>query len=138
MEDGKFFLSGSMCLNDIYDALNAKHSAFSKSEKNGKVYFNVKGWFSVEPDKIGQNLSILVNSRKDAPEEEKKKNLYIGNMKIQATGGSPLTDKDAENITKAIADAAGGLSASAPSSTHSATNVAQGQVPVIVGDGLPF
>lgn len=92
------FLTGSLCLNDILDALKANHSAFYKSEKNGKTYINIKEWINDEPDEYGRHASIQLNSAKDAPEAEQKKRIYLGNLKIMPTGGTAVTSDEAKNM----------------------------------------
>ena len=36
------FFTGSICLTDLIEQAKKKHSAFSKSERNGKIYARVK------------------------------------------------------------------------------------------------
>lgn len=76
---------GSLCLTDILAKAKEKHSAFSRSEKNGKAYMNVVVFQNDEPDQYGNDFSVQLGVSKDAPESEKK--IYIGNMKYQASSG---------------------------------------------------
>jgi len=85
-------MHGSICLTDLGDAYKANHSAFNKSEKNGKVYANIAVWMNDEPDKYGNILSFQLNSKKDATDEK----VYFGNAKLpEATTAKPAeTAKD--------------------------------------------
>lgn len=77
------------------------HSAFNKSEKNGKIYVNVLQWLNEKPDEFGNDSSIQLNPKKDAPETEKKQ--YIGNMKyIESKGSVPVTNADADALGEAL------------------------------------
>jgi hypothetical protein len=71
-------MQGSICLSDLGDAYKAGHSAFNKSEKNGKVYANIAVWMNDEPDQYGNILSFQLNSKKDANDEK----VYFGNAKL--------------------------------------------------------
>ncbi len=71
-------MQGSICLSDLGDAFKAGHSAFNKSEKNGKVYANIAVWMNDEPDQYGNILSFQLNSKKDANDEK----VYFGNAKL--------------------------------------------------------
>jgi hypothetical protein len=71
-------MHGSICLTDLGDAFKAGHSAFNKSEKNGKVYANIAVWMNDEPDQYGNILSFQLNSKKDATDDK----VYFGNAKL--------------------------------------------------------
>jgi hypothetical protein len=73
------FITGSMCLTTLIEKAKEGHSAFSKSSKDGKVYFNYAEWINNEPNEFGQHSSVLLSSQKDKKEEEGK--TYIGNGK---------------------------------------------------------
>lgn len=73
------FILGSMCLTTLIEKAKAGHSAFSKSPKDGKVYFNYAEWINDEPNEFGQHSSILLSSSKEKKEEEGK--VYVGNGK---------------------------------------------------------
>lgn len=100
------FLTGSICLTDIVAHLNAKHSAFSKSEKNGKIYVSIKQWLNDDPDQYGNHASIQLNSTQDGKERDKAANggkeVYIGNMKVQTTGGAAPADNDLAAVNAAL------------------------------------
>lgn len=66
---------GSICLTDLIDKAKAKHEAFSRSEKNQKVYVKVSVWISDTPDQYGNSASIQVNAK------ERENRFYIGNLK---------------------------------------------------------
>lgn len=71
-------MHGSICLSDLSAAFKANHSAFNKSEKNGKIYANIAVWMNDEPDQYGNILSFQLNSKKDAQDEK----CYFGNAKL--------------------------------------------------------
>lgn len=93
-----YILNGSICITDIIEQLQKKpapHSAFSRSQKNNKVYLNLSIFVSKEPDQYKNNASAVLNSTKDKKEEEKKanngKDIYVGNFKLIELGvGEPL------------------------------------------------
>lgn len=72
--------TASLSYTDIVEKAKSGHSAFSRA-KNGKVYFNIAIWGNDEPDKFGNDVSIMLNSAKDKKEAEGK--VYIGNGKVQ-------------------------------------------------------
>lgn len=69
--------TASLCLTDILEQAKKGHSAFSRSDKNDKVYFNVSIWDKVDDIKFGQDVSIQLNPAKDTDFEK----TYIGNGK---------------------------------------------------------
>lgn len=86
---------GSFCLTDIIAAAKSSHSAFNKSEKNGKIYFNVVMWENEDPGRFGQTHSVQLQSTKEKSEAEGR--IYIGNLKAAETQGQqPITQKDLE------------------------------------------
>jgi hypothetical protein len=91
-------LNGSLDLTMILEKAKAKHSAFSKSEKNGHIYFNITQWINDEPNEFGQHSSLLLNSSKEGKETEGK--VYIGNAKKVEGGGNsvPINDTVAEEL----------------------------------------
>lgn len=84
------FITGSMCLTTLIEKAKQGHSAFSKSSKDNKVYFNYVEWINEEKNEFGQHSSILLSSHKDKKEEEGK--VYIGNGK--KFENKPVTDRD--------------------------------------------
>lgn len=79
-------LVGSICYTDLVELAKKGHSAFSRSEKNGKVYFNVALWMNDQPDKFGNTVSIQLNSSKEKRDLEEK--AYIGNAKPIKSNGN--------------------------------------------------
>lgn len=73
------FILGSICFTTLVEKAREGHSAFSKSPKDGKVYFNYAEWVNQEPNEFGQHSSILLSSHKDKKDQEGK--VYIGNGK---------------------------------------------------------
>lgn len=83
-------LNGSLDLTLILEKAKEKHSAFSKSEKNGHIYFNITQWVNDEPNEYGQHSSLLLNSSKEGKVTEGK--VYIGNAKkVEQSSGGPVT-----------------------------------------------
>jgi hypothetical protein len=89
-------INASICVTELIELANKQHSAFSRSQKNQKVYCNVTIWVNDEPDQYGNDASIQLNSSKDGAEKDKallppgKKNFYLGNGKKGNLGGAPL------------------------------------------------
>lgn len=71
-------MHGSICMSDLSEAFKKNHSAFNKSEKNGKLYANIAVWMNDAPDQYGNILSFQLNSKKDAEDEK----VYFGNAKL--------------------------------------------------------
>lgn len=84
------FILGSMCLTTLIEKAKQGHSAFSKSQKDGKVYFNYAEWVNDDPNEYGQHSSILLSSTKEKKEEEGK--VYVGNGKKYEN--KPVTQSD--------------------------------------------
>ncbi|MES2219170.1 MAG: hypothetical protein V4501_12265 [Pseudomonadota bacterium] len=84
-------ITGSMCLTDLNSAAKAGHSAFNRSEKNGKIYFNFAEWINDEADQYGNHAAFKLNPVKDKQETEGK--VYFGNGKEKVTE-KPLTPGD--------------------------------------------
>ncbi len=94
------FITGSMCLTQLLESAKAGHSAFTKSAKNGKVYFNYAEWVNDEPNEHGHHSSIQLNSTKENRDKEGK--IYIGNGKKTETtkpiGKNDLGNDNFDNI----------------------------------------
>jgi hypothetical protein len=87
-------MHGSICLSDLGDAYKAGHSAFNKSEKNGKVYANIAVWMNDQPDQYGNILSFQLNSKKDAADDK----VYFGNAKLpDAVKAAPTEVKNSKS-----------------------------------------
>jgi len=67
-----------MCLSDLSEQFKAKHPAFSKSEKNGKIYVNVTVWVNDEADQYGNHAALQLSKPKDSD----MKPIYFGNLKM--------------------------------------------------------
>lgn len=92
-------ISGSICLTDLVEKAKAGHSAFSKAT-NGKIYVNILTWQNDTPDQYGNDFSVQLNTKKDAPETEKKQ--YIGNMKYLAGTSAPVASTDVSGMGEAL------------------------------------
>jgi hypothetical protein len=88
------FIVGSMCLTTLTEMAKKGHSAFSKSTKDGKIYFNYAEWINDEPNQFGQHSSIQLNSSKEKKESEGK--VYIGNGKKIETS-KPVASSDIDD-----------------------------------------
>lgn len=73
----------SLCLTDLIDLANKGHSAFSRSQKNGKVYVNLTQWINDEPDQYNNNASVQLNPHKDKRDADIAAfgKCYVGNGK---------------------------------------------------------
>jgi len=93
---------GSLDVSVIVQLMNAGHSAFSKSEKNGHIYMNIVQWINEEENQFGHISSIQPSSAKNASDMEREmyKKTYIGNMRL-AKPEPPTTD-DIAGATAAI------------------------------------
>lgn len=69
---------GSICITDLFDFANKKHSAFYKGD-NGKIYADVTVWLNDKEDKFGNLISAQLNPKKDFREQDGQP--YIGNFK---------------------------------------------------------
>lgn len=89
--------TGSICLTDLIEKAKAKHSAFSKSQVNGKIYANLLLWENDEKDKYDNTHSVQLNSSKERKEEEGK--IYVGNFKpVERKEPQPLSDNDSKGL----------------------------------------
>lgn len=92
--------TGSICLTDLIESARKTHSAFSKSQNNGKVYANILIWENDEPDKYGNTHSLQLSSSKEKRESEEK--VYIGNAKPIESKPPSQSDLPKENWDKNI------------------------------------
>lgn len=83
---------GSICLTDLLNKAKEKHEAFTKSEKNSKLYCKIKIWFHDEPDKYDNVAAIQV------PAKEKDNRFYIGNLKESEYKEPEITDEDVDDL----------------------------------------
>jgi hypothetical protein len=99
---------GSICITDIMERLNKKHSAFVKGN-NGKIYCNINVWENDIPDQYGNSLSLLLSSKKELKDQEGKQ--YIGNCKkSEYDGPKPVSDADVSAVGKSWANGFGDAS----------------------------
>lgn len=83
-------ITGSICLTTLIEKAKEGHSAFTKSAKDGKIYFNYAEWINDKPNDWGQHSSILLSSAKEKKEAEGK--IYVGNGK--KFENKPVTNSD--------------------------------------------
>ena len=88
------FFTGSICLTDLIEQAKKKHSAFSKSERNGKIYARVKVWINSEKDKYGKIGSIQLNAAKDSTDEK----VYFGNLELPEKKETPISSTDVNGL----------------------------------------
>lgn len=79
-------INASICFTDLMELAKKPHSAFSRSKKNHKAYVDIQIWINDEPDKFGNDVSLMMNSKKESREVEGK--VYIGNGKTSTFGQS--------------------------------------------------
>jgi hypothetical protein len=84
------FILGSLCLTTLIEKAKEGHSAFTKSQKDGKIYVSYAEWINEMPNEYGQHSSILLSSSKEKKEEEGK--VYVGNGK--KFENKPVTEGD--------------------------------------------
>jgi hypothetical protein len=89
---------GSIDFSKLLEMAKAGHKAFSKSEKNGRIYLNVDVYVKDEVGQYGDKASIR-GTFKGATKEEK---FYFANLKESApfTEAQPAIDEipDAEDF----------------------------------------
>jgi hypothetical protein len=91
--------TGSICLTDLLDKASIQHSAFSKSQKNGKVYANILIWENDKLDNFGNTHSLQLNSTKEKKIVEGS--VYIGNAKpVESKSPQLISNDDAKSFTQ--------------------------------------
>jgi hypothetical protein len=88
----KFY--GSICVTDILEHANKKHSAFTRAE-NGKIYADVGIWLNDDKDKYGNIMSMQLNPKKELREQDGQP--YIGNFKESER--KAISDRDTGNLS---------------------------------------
>ena len=68
---------GSIDFSKLIEQAKARHKAFTKSEKNGKIYLNVDVYVKDEVDQFG-NIASIRGTFKGATKEDK---FYFANLK---------------------------------------------------------
>lgn len=90
-------LSGSICLTTLLEKAKKGHSAFSKSGKDGKIYFNYIEFINDQVNEFGQHSSLLLSSTKDKKDTEGK--IYIGNGKRFENKPVTASDLPSDNFS---------------------------------------
>jgi hypothetical protein len=93
-------LYGSMCLSDLSEQFKAGHPAFSKSEKNGKIYVNVTVWVNDEADQYGNHAALQLSKPKDSD----MKPIYFGNLKMHQQQANVGIQQSAPSAPTSVAD----------------------------------
>ena len=93
-------LYGSMCLSDLSEQFKAGHPAFSKSEKNGKVYVNVTVWVNDDADQYGNHAALQLSKPKDSD----MKPIYFGNLKMHQQQASLGIQQSTTSVQPSVAD----------------------------------
>jgi hypothetical protein len=89
--------TGSVCLTDLIEQAKKKHSAFTKSQVNGKIYANLLLWDNEEKDKYDNTHSMQLNSTKEMKDAEGK--IYVGNFKpVERKEPIPVSDNDTKDL----------------------------------------
>ena len=84
-------ITGTLSLTKLLEKAKEGNSSFWKS-KTGEIKVNILVWENDTPDQYGNDFSVQLNPKKDAPEAEKKQ--YIGNMKRLADGPGNVAPAD--------------------------------------------
>jgi len=85
---------GSICMTDLLEHANKKHSAFYRGE-NGKIYADVNIWLNDDEDKYGNIMSAQLNPKKELKEQDG--NPYIGNFKESQK--KPVSNRDVNDMS---------------------------------------
>lgn len=85
---------GSICVTDIIENANKKHSSFSKAD-NGKIYADITIWLNDDVDKFGNIMTAQLNPKKDLREQDGQP--YIGNFRESER--KAITSKDASGMS---------------------------------------
>jgi hypothetical protein len=87
-------LYGSIDFTKLLELAKSSNKAFSRSEKNGRIYMSLNVWINEEKDQYGNDAS-LQTSFKDATKEDK---FYFGNLKISDFTGNAELQENATDI----------------------------------------
>ena len=77
---------GSIDFSKLIEEAKSGNKAFSKSEKNGRIYLNVQVFIKDEVDSYGNSMAIRSNY-KGATKEDK---FYFGNLKPSEEIDQPI------------------------------------------------
>lgn len=81
---------GSIDFSKLIEEAKKGNKAFSKSEKNGRIYLNVQVFIKDEVDSYGNSMAVR-STYKGATKEDK---FYFGNLKPSEEQEQPIVDND--------------------------------------------
>ena len=85
---------GSIDFSKLIEQAKAGHKAFSKSEKNGKIYLNVDVYVKDEVDQFG-NIASIRGTFKGATKEDK---FYFANLKESQYNEQKVEASDVDGL----------------------------------------
>ena len=85
---------GSIDFSKLIDQAKAGHKAFTKSEKNGKIYLNVDVYVKDEVDQFG-NIASIRGTFKGATKEDK---FYFANLKESQFNEQKVEASDVDGL----------------------------------------
>ena len=81
---------GSIDFSKLIEEAKSGNKAFSKSEKNGRIYLNVQVFIKDEVDSYGNSMAVRSNY-KGASKEDK---FYFGNLKPSEEIDQPIQSNE--------------------------------------------
>lgn len=85
---------GSIDFSKLIEQAKAGHKAFTKSEKNGKIYLNVDVYVKDEVDQYG-NIASIRGTFKGATKEDK---FYFANLKESQFNEQKVEASDVDGL----------------------------------------
>lgn len=85
---------GSIDFSKLIEQAKAGHKAFTKSEKNGKIYLNVDVYVKDEVDQFG-NIASIRGTFKGATKEDK---FYFANLKESQFNEQKIEASDVDGL----------------------------------------
>ena len=85
---------GSIDFSKLIEQAQAGHKAFTKSEKNGKIYLNVDVYVKDEVDQFG-NIASIRGTFKGATKEDK---FYFANLKESQFNEQKVEASDVDGL----------------------------------------
>ena len=85
---------GSIDFSKLIEQAKAGHKAFTKSEKNGKIYLNVDVYVKDEVDQFG-NIASIRGTFKGATREDK---FYFANLKESQFNEQKVEASDVDGL----------------------------------------
>jgi hypothetical protein len=86
---------GSIDFSKLLEQAKAGSKAFTKSEKNGKIYLNIDVYVKDEVDQYG-NIASIRGTFKGAEKEDK---FYFANLKqSQSNGSAPVESTEIPSV----------------------------------------